>query len=126
MSDLISREKLLNEINLLKKSPWYNKDFAAVKLVRKDAVAIVEKCVEEAPGVAEWISVKDRLPDDGMECYLVLADLPYLVGKYIDIAWYNAYNMYGRDDFNPWYHREEGINYEGITHWMPLPKPPKE
>lgn len=72
----------------------------------------------------EWISVKDRLPDDGLEFYLVLADLPWLVGKYIDIAVYNAYNMYGRDDFNPWYHREEGINYEGITHWMPLPKLP--
>ena len=50
MNDLISREKLLNEISLLKKSPWYNKDFAAAKIVRKDAVAIVEKCVEEAPG----------------------------------------------------------------------------
>lgn len=80
----------------------------------------------------EWISVKNRLPDGGMECYLVLVDLPCLVGKYIDIAWYNAYNMYGRDDFNPWYrfnpwyHRGEGINYEGITHWMPLPELPKE
>ena len=125
MSDLISREKLLNEINLLKKSPWYNKDFAAAKIVRKDAVAAVEMCIKEAPGVAEWISVKDKMPDDGMGCYLVLADLPCLVGKYIDIAWYNAYNMYGRNDFNPWYHREDGINYEGITHWMPLPQKPE-
>ena len=50
MSDLISREKLLNEINLLKKRPWYNKDFAAAKIVRKDAVAAVELCIKEAPG----------------------------------------------------------------------------
>lgn len=56
MSDLISREKLLNEINLLKKSPWYNKDFAAAKIVRKDAVTAVEMCIKEAPSVPQWVS----------------------------------------------------------------------
>jgi len=56
MSDLISRENLLNEINLLKKSPWYNKDFAAAKIVRKDAVAAVEMCIKEAPSVPQRVS----------------------------------------------------------------------
>ena len=106
MSDLISREKLLNEINLLKKSPWYNKDFAAVKLVRKDAVAIVEKCVEEAPGVAEWISVKDRMPDE--------------MGKVLVID-------NGKVDINSWAGKYEGWYYanKNITYWMPLPELPK-
>lgn len=107
MSDLISREKLLNEISLLKKSPWYNKDFAAVKLVRKDAVAIVEKCVEEAPGVTEWIVVKDKLPDE--------------IGKVLVID-------NGKVDINSWAGKYEGWYYanKNITHWMPLPERPKE
>lgn len=109
MNDLISREKLLNEINLLKKSPWYNKDFAAVKLVRKDAVAIVEKCVEEAPGIAEWISVKDRLPNENIRV-LVYAKQ----GSYINLK--VDYICNGGMWFNSMM----------VTHWMPLPELPKE
>lgn len=82
MSDLISREKLLNEIDLLKKSPWYNNDFAAVKLVRKDAVAIVEKCVEEAttepiPAVQTCVS-EDKIKIKAIE---QLNEIPKLYGN---------------------------------------------
>lgn len=108
MSDLISREKLLNEINLLKKSPWYNKDFAAVKLVRKDAVAIVEKCVEEAPSVPQWISVEDRLPDKD--------------GFYL--AWYTFKD--GGHACDIFYYNCDSPILSAITHWTYLPEPPKE
>ena len=85
MSDLISREKLLNEINLLKKSPWYNKDFAAAKIVRKDAVTAVEMCIREAPGVTEWVSIKDRLPDETGKVLVIdngKVDINSWAGKY--------------------------------------------
>ena len=113
MSDLISREKLLNEINLLKKSPWYNKDFAAVKLVRKDAVAIVEKCVEEAPGVTEWISVKDRMPEKDTEVLVYRRDLRGLCNCEIDFEYLCADGTWLYCDI-----------YE-VLYWMPLPEPPE-
>jgi hypothetical protein len=106
MNDLISREKLLNEINLLKKSPWYNKDFAAAKIVRKDAVAAVEMCIKEAPSVTGWIKCSDRLPDE--------------IGKVLVID-------NGKIDINSWAGKYEGWYYtnKNITHWMPLPPKPE-
>lgn len=60
----------------------------------------------------EWISVKDRLPEEPGEVLVVL------YGK-VGIAWYH-----GGEQF------ETGsglICYvEEVTHWMPLPKPPKD
>ena len=109
MSDLISREKLLNEINLLKKSPWYNKDFAAAKIVRKDAVTAVEMCIKEAPSVAEWISVKDRLPEPNTRV-LVYAKQGCYINLRVDYICNGGIWFYSMM----------------VTHWMPLPELPKE
>jgi hypothetical protein len=57
-----------------------------------------------------WISVKDRLPECG-ENYLVLKDdgiSPYQLA----IVWFDR----------TW----DVSNADEITHWMPLPEPPKE
>ena len=62
--------------------------------------------------VPEWISVTERLPESGKES--VLIDLRW--GE-VDIGWCED----GR-----W--RSEFVNeYEDgeVTHWMPLPNPPK-
>ena len=62
--------------------------------------------------VQEWISVKDWLPESGKEGVLIA-----LLWGGVDIGWCED----GR-----WY--SEFVNeYEDgkVTHWMPLPKPPK-
>lgn len=72
-----------------------------------------------------WISVKDRLPEVG-NSYIVagkqrypgepweyFTDVAVFQGSYIDDFW---------DTFNDW---DEGQEIH-ITHWMPLPEPPKE
>jgi len=58
----------------------------------------------------EWISVKDRLPEDG-EDVLFYYD-------YISIGWYE-------DEW--FYDSEDKFSAElDITHWMPLPESPNE
>ena len=62
--------------------------------------------------MAEWISVKDRLPKDHMVVLLGYA------GMFTDCGYYDE-------------EEAEWCNYESIkveypTHWMPKPEPPKE
>ena len=70
---------------------------------------------------SKWISVKDRLPEKDGE-YLVrfadkgLSNVEYeskfeSFGYWLSIMW---------DEYADWF------PYVGITHWMPLPEPPKE
>lgn len=69
--------------------------------------------------MSEWISVKERLPsirDDGIaECYLI-SD-----GNLIHMAYY----VTGEWRFCESGQITEPMFYE-VTHWMPLPEPPKE
>lgn len=76
--------------------------------------------------VQEWISVKDRLPQgaDGKSlCEMVVAYLNNgeVVGQ-VCTGWLNGdkwYLIVGCDD----YYTVWGLS--AVTHWMPLPKPPK-
>ena len=70
----------------------------------------------------EWISVKDRMPD---------IDGEYMVYGQSDAMWellpdsnpiWICYYCKKHGFYNIELHRE----YDYITHWMPLPKPPKE
>lgn len=65
--DAISRKHLLEEIALLKKSPWFNENTYGSKVIRKEAVEIVEDvCIKREPSVTpqqrtgEWIEVIDE------------------------------------------------------------------
>jgi hypothetical protein len=60
----------------------------------------------------EWISVKDRLPEANSHVLVYPAR-----GKEYQV-WFFAAN-------GAWYD-ECGWCARGITHWMPLPEPPKE
>lgn len=62
--------------------------------------------------MSEWISVKDRLPDEGEEV-LTLAFDEHL-GSFSMLV--QVYDW----DYENW---DDG-NDDFITHWMPLPPPP--
>jgi hypothetical protein len=59
----------------------------------------------------EWVSVKDRLPDVGCDVLFMCENKSYGVGAYSDTY---------RDFFSGQF------PVKGVTHWMPLPEPPKE
>ena len=79
-----------------------------------------------------WISVKDRLPEtkpdeDWFSSKNVLA---LLKGNYSDGLVTTAFYQHGEDeDGYKWAQWIDCLIYESIdnvTHWMPLPEPPKE
>ena len=69
----------------------------------------------------EWISVEDRMP---INTDNILAFNGYGgVGEY-DIMYYTVHSKIHKWAFYYDYDRSEEI--VEITHWMPLPEPPKE
>lgn len=72
--------------------------------------------------MSEWISVKERLPDDNHDTLLVC-----LLAKHEDApsgeVVVDTDAFYTSDgEFRFW----SGSNVYEVTHWMPLPEPPKE
>ena len=82
--------------------------------------------------MAEWISVKERLPDkDGK--YLCYCDYGYSAS--MDVYSF-AKNLYEVDDCDFWGEKRAGWYYydseygycetSSVTHWMPLPDAPQK
>ena len=70
--------------------------------------ALADHLIANGVTVQEWISVDDRLPEQGEEAICIAADGDMMIGKYTEWGW-----MFP-------------CCFEDLTHWMPLPLPPKE
>lgn len=79
-----------------------------------DALAIAQHLIDHGVTVQEWVSVKERLPQEKVDCIV------HYKHAYCDNDDYWAIGMcfYDGEKFqiNPAYK---------VTHWMPLPEPPK-
>ena len=85
---------------------------APTSLNFEEAVYFADYLVKNGVTVQEWISVTERLPEKGEESVLIA-----LRWGEVDIGWCED---------SRW--RSEFVNeYEDgeVTHWMPLPNPPK-
>jgi hypothetical protein len=70
----------------------------------------------EAPTVGGWVSVKDRKPDNGQDVLAYIDDYEesrITACNYDNGVWYDCV-------------MNCKIVIPNITHWMPLPEPPKE
>ena len=76
---------------------------------------IAEELIAEGVTVQEWISVKDRLPEDG-EIVLVCGSRG---GVYTAV-----FNKPGQ--YRGWHKLNSKSHYCDPTHWMPLPQPPRD
>ena len=73
------------------------------------AEVIADGLIAHGVTVQEWISVKDRLPEKD-EIVIICTDENFIyVGELIGDTWFL--------DNDSW--------TETVTHWMPLPEPPK-
>jgi hypothetical protein len=75
--------------------------------------------VSDAVPFAEWISVKDRLPTEGGRYWCYIKELNDLGFSYFQ--WNCCY-----DEREKRFTDSTLTGGENVTHWMTLPKPPKE
>ena len=92
-----------------------------------DALAIAQHLVAHGVTVQEWISVKDRLPDETGKYLAVKKRIAPddFGGNRTDIV---IIRFFADDGFRMPTHIPDWINKkinEEVTHWMPLPQPPK-
>ena len=86
----------------------------------KLAENIADDLISNGVTVQEWISVAERLPEEG-GWYLVYTT-PNRGHKSINKAMFCKGYAWG--NFEP-YWRGAGGHWANVTHWMPLPHPPK-
>lgn len=67
----------------------------------------------------EWISVKDRLPDKNGDFLAYVPNEKDNTKERVETLYYMDINNWFKGDY---YSRK----VYGVTHWMPLPEPPKE
>jgi hypothetical protein len=71
----------------------------------------------------KWIPVSERLPEKHGGIYLCLYTLP---GATESFPYCLHWHAYGSNGFvNGPHFSDEGISGMKVTHWMPLPEPPK-
>ena len=91
----------------------YKKAFEKAKEMEKQQIVDNSK--------NNWISVNDRLPDESGRYLGYLTELKCLGNSYSTIN--VAFNTNHKDS-TAWTEHGEVLQY--ITHWMPLPNPPKD
>ena len=81
--------------------------------------AVADYLLDSGVTVQEWISVDDRLPEEGEYVLCVLKGFNY--GGKIQVC-----KFVPADKFKDKPYFEHFRNgFPSVTHWMPLPKPPK-
>ena len=70
----------------------------------------------------EWISVKDKLPPNGDKLVLIVVN-----GKGKNLTFRNAVEIANYTSKDGWILETfPELENMQVTHWMPLPEPPKE
>ena len=73
--------------------------------------------------MSNWISVKDRLPEDQDECFIFV---PTFDSRGVKSTPYVLHGTYW-EECEEWTTCEgENFSIDEVTHWQPLPEPPEE
>ena len=93
----------------------------------------IEQFIDACPTVGEWISVKDGLPEDFIDHSKEVRQIKVLVAIKAKNGWTVRTQMRCKDVHSRFYGASPDIIWYwrhffagDLTHWMPLPEPPKE
>jgi hypothetical protein len=125
MSRLIDADALKKDLDawvrVINKPQFYN---------REETLHIIDKAPTVEPKRGEWINVKERLPEYNpagpAKAYWVAYDTNK--GKQIQIALYSDYMLATTTECPSCvtWRDYTSSKIKNVTHWMPLPQPPKE
>ena len=107
---------------------WHNYLYESGEQLNNDDIASF--LIAHGITVQEWISVDDRLPDK-KGAFLVYVKTKNKWGGYIKTTWFTSCYEGVEEDMQGkqvWYdYDSDWGDYEvrDVTHWMPLPGPPK-
>ena len=93
----------------------------AIESVSK-AYQMMAEAYEREVTKQKWIPVTERLPESVCKSYLCLTN----TGYHCEVRWTNNIFGFGKSD-NIWgWSIADVPQYCKVTHWMPLPEPPRE
>lgn len=97
------------------------KGFLAGYKAAKDQLADTGKVMNSSKNSNDWISVKDRLPEINQEVLISYGKKPFLLIAFL------YHPQYPKKDVKV-FCGTNNTNYslEYVTHWMPLPEPPRK
>lgn len=94
----------------------------AVDQLRQLGIGFGEKVDAQ---VTKWIGVEERLPEDDVDVLVYIASKKENVDSVTAITYY-THSMYGYN-IEGWCSPRQYCFWDReVTHWMPLPEPPKE
>lgn len=105
------------------KSCPYKDDAFCMMHICGDALAYITQLEAR---VAKWISVKDRVPNPSTYVIALTAPGALSVGQNVIVADYIHPKSEDHGVFIIAYTNYDDKDIVPVTHWMPLPKPPKE
>ena len=97
------KEKLMELLDQFVYDEWYSSE------------EIAEKLIAHGVTVQKWISVDDRLPEVGGYVVCIAKRNPF--SRFIPVV--------ARIERNGWANPITEQYISEVTHWMPLPQPPK-
>ena len=94
---------------------------AEVLKQRLEAIDTAQAALREQP---QWISVEERMPSKAEEDNGIVGIVSGYNGR---ITFTDAFLFLRYDfEYNAWWSEDYDIEGCKVTHWMPLPEPPKE
>ena len=113
MAEYIDKAKILAELDdaLMSRAALHDCDLRVIKIIRIFKLMINDFPAADVQPAPKWISVKEKLPpeDESVLIYTIM-------GMCVAARWDDRFFVSKTASF---------VKYD-VTHWMPLPEPPKD